>query len=135
MLEITGYYYLHTDGDLIFKKFRPEADSDFVRRVWQVFHEDRECAWIICIEALLLGANKNRVKELQVKWGLTNDDALEFARRMNLRIYLDGDQWCTTYKDFINLQESLAGFGVDALTAFVDLMEKGGNKVFQRGGD
>ncbi len=28
-----------------------------------------------------------------------------------VRIYLDGDKWCAVRSDFINLQESLAGFG------------------------
>lgn len=36
MSDVTSYYYLHTNGDLIFEKFRPEPDSDFVR--WQDEH-------------------------------------------------------------------------------------------------
>ncbi len=26
-------------------------------------------------------------------------------------VFKDGDQWCAVYPDFVNLQESLAGFG------------------------
>ncbi len=27
------------------------------------------------------------------------------------RVFMDGDQWCAVYPDFINIQESPAGFG------------------------
>jgi len=33
------------------------------------------------------------------------------------RIYKDGNQWCAVGKDFINLQESEAGFGDTPLDA------------------
>lgn len=29
----------------------------------------------------------------------------------NIKTFLDGDSWCATFDDFINLQESIAGFG------------------------
>jgi len=31
-----GWYYLHTNGDLIFKRTEPESDSPFVRKVWPI---------------------------------------------------------------------------------------------------
>lgn len=39
----------------------------------------------------------------------------------NLNIYLDGNMWCATRKDFTNLQESLAGFGETKIKAVEDL--------------
>lgn len=29
----------------------------------------------------------------------------------NINLFMDGDKWCATRKDFTNLQESPAGFG------------------------
>jgi hypothetical protein len=29
----------------------------------------------------------------------------------NIQVFKDGDAWCAVYDDFINLQESVAGFG------------------------
>ncbi len=116
-----GFYYLHTNGDLIWKRFRPEDNSDFVKKIWAVDPTDRGSAWTIAIEALALGANKNRIDELAHKWGLTDKDAQEFAKRAKLKIFKDGNMWCVTFADFINLQESEAGFGSTALEALAEL--------------
>ena len=35
----------------------------------------------------------------------------------------DGNQWCATYSDFINLQESEAGFGDTQIEAIQELMK------------
>ncbi len=125
MSDVTGYYYLHTNGDMIFKTTCPELDSGFVRRVWPFIADDRACAWIICIEALALGAHESRIKELQEKWGLTDEDASEFADMSGHRIFMDGDQWCATHEAFEDLQLSQAGFGDDALHAFADFAKQG----------
>ncbi len=55
------------------------------------------------------------------KWGITNNDCLIFAGLSRLRLFKDGDQWCCTYPDFVNLQESLAGFGETAFEAMANL--------------
>jgi len=68
------YYYLHTNGSLIFKRFTPEDDSPFVKKVWRIDPADRETAYIVLLEALALGANKQRIKELAAKWGCTAED-------------------------------------------------------------
>ncbi len=126
MADITGWYYLHTNGDLIFKKFRPESDSPFVRRVWALAAEDRACAWLICIEALALGARKSRIDELAKKWELTDEDAQEFVKHTGqFNLFRDGDAWCATFKDFANVQESQCGFGKTALEAFAELAKPG----------
>lgn len=119
-----GWYYLHTNGDLIFKRFRPDP-GDFVRRVWSIDTADRFDAWRICIEALALGARRDRIDELAQKWGLTDEDGQVFVERSDGRMKLDrdGDRWCATFGDFINLQESPAGFGSTVLDALADLAQ------------
>jgi len=127
-----GYYYLHTNGDVIYKKFEPEADSPFVVKVWPVNVEDRAQAWLIAIEALALGARKQRIDELARKWGLTDEDALLFVKHARLsngtpafELTRDGNKWCATYHNFIDLQTSHAGFGDTALEAFAELAKPG----------
>jgi len=82
------YYYLHTNGDIIGKSpYVVESDpdyfrSDFVRTYWKINLDDRSHAWTLCIEALDLGANEDRIKELIDKWGLTIDDSTEYLSRV-----------------------------------------------------
>lgn len=82
-----GYYYLHTNGDLIYKPAivveldSSYFDSDFVKKYWCFDSEDRNDAWTIILEALILGANINRIKELSSKWGLTLKNFHEFMIR------------------------------------------------------
>lgn len=130
---ITGFYYLHTNGDLIFKHDLPGTaadirESDFALMMWPADIEDRECAWRILIEALACGANLVRIKELAAKWHCDNDDAQIYADRIDAKIGMDGDQWCATREDFENLQESLAGFGNTALEAMAELCKELGYK-------
>ena len=40
-----------------------------------------------------------------------------------LRVFVDGNKWCAVYQDFINLQESPAGFGNSVAEAVEDLMK------------
>lgn len=128
------YYYLHTNGDLIHKSVAVVEsdpsyfDSPFVKKVWTIETEDRGSLWILLIEALSLGANNDRIKELQTKWGITNEDAQEFVSRANLVLKMDGDAWCAHFSDFENLQESQAGFGGDCLEALADLARQGNLK-------
>lgn len=120
----TGYYYLHTETkDLIYKRadFPPDESSPFVEKVWPIYPSDRGSAWVIVTEALALGADKSRINELAEKWGLTDSDAEVFAGRAKLKLFRDGDQWCATFYDFTNLQESQAGFGDTALEALAML--------------
>lgn len=140
---ITGWYYLHTNGSLIFKRhpFMPDAGSPFVQRVWPVAF-DRMCAWVILVEALSLGANLERVMELAKKWHCTDEDAAVYVSELNkraclvhdhIKLYKDGDQWCAIYGDFANLQESPAGFGETALEALAALPKPGLQKAVAGG--
>ena len=128
MASLIGYYYLHSEThDLIFKRvdFPPDSSSPFVKKVWPVDSSDRGNAWVIAIEALALGANKNRVNELAKKWGLTDADAEIFAERAKLKLFKDGNQWCAGFEDFVDVQESQVGFGDTALEALAELSRQG----------
>jgi len=128
-----GWYYLHTNGDLIWKKFMPEDDSPFVVKIWKVVPEDRAVAWLICIEALALGARRARIDELAAKWGLTDEDAQHFVEHTDqFKLFMDGDMWCATFQDFVDLQESQAGFGKTALVAFANLASVGLRQKFPK---
>ena len=84
----TGYYYLHTNGNLIYKSsFVVESDpeyfsSPFVKKYWKIKFSDRKDAWTLIIEALALGANINKIKELADKWHLDFNDSVEFVSRI-----------------------------------------------------
>jgi len=75
-----GYYYLHTNGDLIYKRFCPETDSPFVKKIWPVDTTDRGNAWQIALEAIALGANHRRIREISKKWKLTFVDSYNLLR-------------------------------------------------------
>lgn len=77
-----GYYYLHADGDLIFRSQRPDDDSSFVRAVWTINTANREDAWTVILEALSGGASLSRVGELVRRWRCDLPDFLELLRRI-----------------------------------------------------
>lgn len=123
------FYYLHTNGSLIHKNDTDgiETDfreSDFIRHFWPMDVTDRETAWNILVEALSLGADPIRIKELAEKWYCDNEDALVYAKRIGCKIFEDGSQWCATKLDFINIQESKHGFGPTALEAMAKLCKE-----------
>lgn len=120
------YYYLHENGDLILKRELGETaadlrESDLVRAFWPVDPADRGTAWRILVEGLAAGARRERVLELASTWGCTDQDAQTYAERSGARLEREGDQWMATRSDFVNLQDSPAGFGMTALEAMADL--------------
>jgi hypothetical protein len=78
---MTGTYYLHTNGDLIFKIIPPEPDSDFVVRVWPIDTDNRATAWTIILEAMVLGCRLERAKRLVEIWKCDKRDLVEFIMR------------------------------------------------------
>lgn len=74
------WYYLHTNGDLIHKNYLPDP-SDFTVKTWRLDLEDRCSAWNILLDALSLGADRERVKELAKKWRCTAEDFTQFLSR------------------------------------------------------
>jgi hypothetical protein len=125
-LTISGWYYLHTNGSLIYKRDTETAcadirDSDFALMLWPVDHYDRESAWRIVIEACALGCSAERINELAAKWHCTDKDAAIYAARVGCLLSKDGPDWCATRRDFVDLASSPAGFGKTALEAMAAL--------------
>lgn len=127
-----GYYYLHIDGNLIYKRnlWGVEQDlkeSDFVKKYWPIDLTDRATAYILLVEAGALGAHPKRIKELAIKWNITDEDAKEFLKRTNgeLRAFKDGNSWCVVNKDFVDIQESQCGFGDTILDALIEYRKAG----------
>ena len=75
------FYYLHTNGDLIAKKFYPD-DSDFVRKIWTVQLDERESGYVMLVEAACLGAKMPHVLDLAKQWNMDGVDGLVFCERM-----------------------------------------------------
>lgn len=127
-MSIQGCYYLHTNGDLIYKPHAESAadirESDFARGLWFVDPSDREGAWNILVEALAAGANPARIAELAKKWGCDDADARHYAERVGAVLNMDGTAWYATRTDFTNLQESPSGFGATALEAMAALAKE-----------
>lgn len=83
MFEMIGYYYLHESGELIYKPpvvacsiNDPYWDSPFVKKVWQINLAERKTAWILLLEALAMGCQIARAKELARNWGMNFDDSI-----------------------------------------------------------
>jgi hypothetical protein len=128
-MAFEGWYYLHQNGDLIFKKEMGGTaadirESDFARGLWPVDPSDREGAWSILVEALASGANKQRIEELASKWKCNDEDAKVYAQRIGVKLQMDGDQWHATAPNHINLQESPNGFGHTCLSAMAGLAKE-----------
>jgi len=126
MSETIGWYYLHINGDLIFKREVGDTvaelrEDPFTVMLWPVKPGDREAAWSILIEALSLGAKESRIQGLVILWKCTDENAYEYANRIGVRLVKDGDAWCATRVDFVDLQESPAGFGDTCLEAMAGL--------------
>ena len=129
-MAIDGYYYLHTNGDLIYKKavvvdHDPNYfDSPFVRKVWPIDLKSRAKLYSFLIEAAAMEARSNRIKEIRELNSMTDEDCQTFAERTGFKLFKDGNQWCAAKGDFVNLQESIAGFGDTPFEAFVALCRK-----------
>ncbi len=131
-MEILGWYYLHTNGDLIYKhgsdSIADIRDSNFSISAWP-FMQDREQAWSIVIEAACLDARKGRIDKLIEDWGLNDHDAEMYAESIGLILGIDGNKKTAVKKNnFSNLMESHAGFGDTYFDAMVDLCKKLGYK-------
>jgi hypothetical protein len=127
MSTIQGWFYLHVNGDLIYKN-NPDAitdirDSDLCRSAWG-WDGQRPTAWQILVEASSLGANPDRIVKLSKDWKCDDADAVNFANRIGVALGVDGSQKTATRIDFVNLQESPCGFGQTHLLAMADLCKQ-----------
>ena len=125
-MALIGWYYLHVNGDLIYKQdfdgtVADLRESDFVRHLWPLDPEERAGAWNILVEAGALGAHAGRIAELARKWRVDDEDAPNYASYLGCVLKRDGSAWHAHRADFVNLQESPSGFGDTALQAFSEL--------------
>ncbi len=125
-MAIEGWYYLHTNGALLYKRELGNTaadirESSFARGLWPLDPSDREGAWRIVIESLAAGASRERVMEIAAKWKCDDEDADTYADHVGVLLSMDGDKWCATRVDFENLQVSPAGFGDTKLEAMAEL--------------
>lgn len=128
-MPLEGWYYLHQNNELIYKRELGDTaadlrESDLVKHIWPLDPTDRAGAWNICVEAMALGANPDRVKELAAKWGCDDADAVHYAERVGCMLGQDGNQRTATRTDFINLMESKSGIGDTALEAMAMLCKE-----------
>lgn len=128
-----GWYYLHTNGELLYKRelggtAADIRESDFSRALWPLEPSDRAGAWRILVEGLAAGAKAERIKELAAKWGCDDQDAEVYASHVGCNVFRDGDQWCATGGDFLDLAQSPAGFGSTLLDAMSELAKALGYK-------
>lgn len=130
---IQGWYYLHVNGELIYKRdlngtAADIRESDFAVGMWPVDIEDRKGAWNTLVEAWAAGAKQYRLLELAEKWGCDDNDAMVYTDVIGANLFLDGNKWCATRLDFEDLQKSPAGFGHNALEALAELCKALGYK-------
>lgn len=128
-MVIEGWYYLHTNGDLIYKRDLPDTaadlrESDFVKMMWPFNSSKRGAAWNILVEAWASGARTERIIELADKWGCNDEDAKIYAKFVGAELFINEELWCATRKSYADLKTSCAGFGHTALEALVDLCKK-----------
>jgi hypothetical protein len=124
----SGWFYLHVNGDLIYKSAYTHNESDFsgspfCKKYWPVDAKNKDDVWKVMIEALAAGARKERIKELSIKWHCTNEEAEKYAEKVGLDLGMDGDAFYARAKspDFVDMQESPCGFGDSYLEAMADL--------------
>lgn len=142
---IEGYYYLHTNGDLIYKRELDDGtvadlrESTFVRHFWPMDPQDRANAWRILVEASALDANPARIAQLAETWKCDDEDAEHYASHLGCRLYKGGDAWGVKRIDSMPSQEFSGevpvgredqyGFGDTVLAALADLARKLGFKA------
>ncbi len=132
-MSIEGWYYLHTNGELIYKREFGETAADirespFAHGLWSFDTSNRSVAWKICIEGLAAGAKKERVMELAKKWECDDTDAKVYAARVGVTLGEDGNQKTAHAEEFVDLQKDPCGFGDTYLEAMADLCKQLGYK-------
>jgi hypothetical protein len=126
-IDMDGWYYLHVNGELIFKRDLDGTAADiresgFAVGLWPCDHTDRETAWTIVVEGLAAGAKRERVMELAKKWNCTDEDGKFYATRIGAALVHDpagphGPEWRATKKG----EDSPVGYGTTVIQALASL--------------
>lgn len=126
----TGFFYLHTNGELIYK---PEAtisrrqdleESDFVVQYWPVASNHRTSLWTCLIEAAARGANQSCIDHMKKTHDITNEDAAGFARALDFKLVGNGRFFVAFNYNFIDQKHSAIGFGETAFDAIIDFQKR-----------
>lgn len=135
MPDLAGFYYLHENGTLIFKRWdegRVEdfSKSDFVKCYWPLDNGKRADCWHIIIEASVAGVNAERIRVLQELWGCDERDANVFAAYVGVSlVQCEDDGWLATVPDAFH---RIRGSGKGATEALVSLCRGLGWKASKR---
>jgi hypothetical protein len=116
---IAGYYYLHANGAVLYKRAAPGVitdfeNSDLVKCWWPVEPDDRRGAWRILIEASARGATPETIAQHAHLWHCDSPDAYRYALREGIELREDAGEFVATLN-------GCEGRGAHALTAFVAL--------------
>lgn len=127
--EILGYYYLHVNGNLIWKRYIDDKqeeeiyNSDLVKKFWTIRENERESLWAVAIEAYCWGneVTAPQVEEFSIKHNLSNLDGEFFAERAGMYVAQSSDSVYTVgFIGDIGATPQI-GTGKNALKAFIDL--------------
>lgn len=97
-MKAEGFYYLHENKELIYKRADDGTEADFrespfVVAFWPVWKESRESAWRTLVEGLAAGASKDTVARLAAVWSCNDVDGQRYASRIGVTIRRHGEGW------------------------------------------
>lgn len=124
---IGGYYYMHENKNLIFKRYSPGITKDFessnfVLKYWSIDTKKRETAWTFLIEAYCLGASRDDIRTLSSKWSINNEDAKSYADFIGIDLIMDNLGQYTSFKRPINKMDfKRPAYGSTALESMAEL--------------
>lgn len=124
-MEDPAYYYLHENGDLIYKN--PKAystedfeESPFVKIYWIIDLENRLDAYHMLISASICGAKQDRIDDLKKKWGITDKDTQVYCDYVNI-VYKETENGWIVYGGGLTKGEiKIYGRGNNLFSAVVD---------------
>lgn len=101
MSEQPGFFYLHTEGALIFKSSMSHSERDliespFVRCYWPFNPGKRADCWHVIIEATVAGVNPDRIRVLAELWRCDEIDVDNFAEYLGMKIVDELGYWKVT---------------------------------------
>jgi len=82
----------------------------------------------VVIESLAMGVSMAHVMEVLEDNHIDADDCVNYINYLGAKLSKDGNEWCVTRGDFINLQESPSGFGNTPMDALTNLLNNSGFK-------
>jgi hypothetical protein len=135
-MSLIGYFYLHENKDIIFKREKPEMEiGGFVKRVWPFDPEDRAGAYCILIEAAVMDVKPERLETLLEKWQITDDDCLIAAGYYSMLLFQNAprglwNKWAVRWAE----HDTPIGYGPTAFLSMVDLVRRNSGSILPPNG-